>query len=87
MTRVLTPFAVLLLFALLVSCASAPPRAVLRTKTIVHDVDTVCSAFHPVYLTPQEVQALSRTTLGAIVANNDEGKRRCGWKTLVPGGH
>lgn len=86
MNRATAPFASLLLFALLVSCASAPPRAEPRPKTVVHEIDA-CPFFHPVYLTAQEVQALSRTTLGAIVANNDEGMRRCGWKPLAPGAH
>lgn len=84
MRRSPAPFAGLLLFALLVSCAVAPPQPLIVSQNAVRPVDA-CAYFRPIYITPQEVQALSRSTLGAIIANNDEGKRRCGWKTLPAG--
>ena len=78
------PFAVLL-FALLVSCAYTPTRLYahrkMQTKVVVRHSDG-CDVFRPVYLEPNEVRALSHTTLGEIVINNDEGARRCGWKKL-----
>lgn len=65
---------------LLASCgtngpATEPePKVVVQTRTI----DTACSWTKPIY--PSKADVFSDETARAILAHNDTGEKRCGWK-------
>lgn len=57
--------------------------------TVPDPVDTGCIAFRPITLTKQDKQLvmeekISQSLVDQILAHNETGERRCGWKGNVP---
>lgn len=60
----------------LAACATTPPAPEIITKT--RTVDTACDWAKPIYVSKKDV--LTDDTAKQIIAHNEAGAARCGWK-------